>query len=130
MVVELEPEALQTDTNIPVVLTPAITVAALAPERKEDRLDSTVIPEAESDLPSYEIKAEGSSSIEEGYADQDSSLSEVGESHRLTEVEPQIIPTIMEKSPPAQIEEDRPDLAALQVRQLPPPSLSTDRYSI
>lgn len=129
MVVELEPEALQMDSNIPVVLTPAIAVAAQAPEVQEDRLDTAVITEAESDLPSHEIKAEGSSSIEEGYTDQDSSLSEVGESHRLTEVEPQIIPTFMEKSP-AHIEEDRPELAALQVRQLPPPSLSTDRYSI
>ena len=130
MAVELKPEALHMDTSIPVVLTPAIIVATQAPEGQEDRIDSTVIPEAESDLPSYEIKTEGSSSVEEGYADQDSSLSEVGEeSHRLTEVEPQIIPTIMEE-PPAQIEEDRPDVAALQVRQLPPSSLPTDRRSI
>ena len=42
---------------------------------------------------------------------------EMGESNRTAEVEPQIIPVIMEESP-AQIEEDRPVLAALQVRQL------------
>ena len=39
------------------------------------------------------------------------------------EVEPQIIPEVVEKSP-AQIEEDKPVLAALQVRQL----LSSSSY--
>ena len=57
---ELEPDALHMDTSIPVVPTPAIAVAAQAQVQE----DSTVIPEAESDLPNHEIKVEGSSSIE------------------------------------------------------------------
>ena len=39
------------------------------------------------------------------------------ESDRTAEVDPQIIPANMEESP-AQVEEDRPVLVALQVRQL------------
>lgn len=74
MVVESEPH-LHMDTYIPVVPTPAIAVAAQAPEVQEDRLDTTVIPEAEPDLPSHEIKTDGSSSIKEGDAVQDSSAS-------------------------------------------------------
>ena len=110
MVFESEPDALYMDTSIPVVPTPAIT-AAQSPEGLEDRLDSTVIPEAESD---FKIKTETALSIEEAVADQPS---EAGESDRIVVVEPQIIPAIKEESP-AQIEEERPDLAALQVRHL------------
>jgi hypothetical protein len=71
MVVESEPDVLHMDTSIPVVSTPAIdmdiAVTALGPEVQEDRLDTTVIiPEAESDLPSHEIKTEGSPLIKEG----------------------------------------------------------------
>ena len=44
------------------------------------------------------------------------SIPETEESGRSAEVDPQIIPAIMEESP-AQIEEDRPVLAALQVMQ-------------
>jgi hypothetical protein len=66
MVVESEPDALHMDTNIPVV---DIAVTA---QVHEDRLDTTVIPEAESDLPSHEIKIE---IIKEGDAVQDSSPS-------------------------------------------------------
>ena len=50
-------------------------------------------------------------------------IPEAGESDRTADVEPQIIPPIVEE-PPAQIEEDRPVLAALQVRQL----LSSSSY--
>ena len=69
MVVNSEPDALRMDASIPVVPTPAIAVATQAPEVQEDRLDTAVITEAESDLPSHEIKAEGSSSIKEGEHD-------------------------------------------------------------
>ena len=44
-------------------------------------------------------------------------MTETRESDRLTEVEPQITPSIMEESP-AQIEEDKQVLVALQVRPL------------
>ena len=44
-------------------------------------------------------------------------LPEARESDHLTEVEPQITPAIVEESP-AQIEEDKPVLVALQVRPL------------
>lgn len=44
-------------------------------------------------------------------------MTETRESDRLTEVEPQITPSIMEESP-AQIEEDKQVLVALQVRLL------------
>ena len=44
-------------------------------------------------------------------------IPEAGESDRTFEVEPQIIPAIMEESP-AQVEADRPVPADLQVRQL------------
>ena len=74
MVVESEPDALHMDTGIPVTPTPAVDAdiagTALAPEVQEDRLDFTVIPEAEPDLPSHEIKTEGSPSIKEGDAGQ------------------------------------------------------------
>ena len=50
---------------------------------------------------------------------------ETREINRTVEVEPQIIPAIVEESP-AQIEEDKPVLEALQVRQLPPSSLPTN----
>jgi hypothetical protein len=120
MVIESEPDALHMDTSIAVNPTPEIAVATPAPEGLEDRLDSAVIPEAESVLSGHEIKTEG------GDADQDFSPSEVGESDRLTEIEPQIIPAIMEESP-SQIEEHRPDLTVLQVRQLLSLSLPTDR---
>ena len=105
------------DTSIPVLLvpTPAIAFAAPAPDGQEDRPDSTVIPEAVSDLIGHEIEIEDSSTITEEDADQDFSPLETRESDPTIEVEPQIIPAIMEESP-AQIEEDRPDLAALQVR--------------
>lgn len=58
------------DTSHQVDPTPAIAATAQAPEIQEDRLDTTVIPEAEPDLPSRET--EGSSSIKEGDAVQDS----------------------------------------------------------
>ena len=58
MVVESEQDALHMDTSIPVVPTPAIAVAAQVPEVQEDRQDITVIPEAESDQLSLEIKTE------------------------------------------------------------------------
>ena len=57
------------DTSFPVVPTPAIANTAQAPEVQEDRLDTAVIPEAESYLPSHETKAEGASSIKEGRHD-------------------------------------------------------------
>ena len=44
-------------------------------------------------------------------------MTETRESDRLTEVEPQITPSIMEESP-ARIEEDKQVLVALQVRLL------------
>jgi hypothetical protein len=69
-VVESEPDALHVETSISAVPTPAIVVEAQEPEVQED---ATVIPEAESDLPSHEIKTEFSSSDEEGDATQDSS---------------------------------------------------------
>jgi hypothetical protein len=69
-VLESEPDALHMDTSFSVAPTPAIAVAAQAPEVQED---TTVI--SESDLPNHEIKTEGYSSIEEGDADQDSSPS-------------------------------------------------------
>ena len=79
MVVESEPDALHMNTNIPVAPIPAIdvdiAVIAQAPDVQEDRLDATVIPEAEPDLPSHEIKTEGSPSIKEGDAGQYSSPS-------------------------------------------------------
>jgi hypothetical protein len=82
VVVESEPDALHMDTTIPVVLTPAIdvdiAVTAQAPEVQEGRVDTTVIPEAEPDLPSHEIKTEGSSSIKEGDVVQDSAAAEPG----------------------------------------------------
>jgi hypothetical protein len=53
-------------------------------------------------------------------------IPETREINRTVEVEPQIIPAIVEESP-AQIEEDKPVLEALQVRQLPPSSLPTNR---
>jgi hypothetical protein len=68
--VESEPDALHVETSISAVPTPATVVAAQEPEVQED---ATVIPEAESDLPSHEIKNEFSSSYEEGDATQDSS---------------------------------------------------------
>ena len=58
------------DTSHQVVPTPAIAVTSQAPEIQEDRLDTTVIPEAEPDLPSRET--EGSLSIKEGDAVQGS----------------------------------------------------------
>ena len=75
MVMESEPDALHMDTSIPEVPTPAIAAAAQAPEAQEGRVDTTIIPEAESDLPSHEVKTEGSSLFEEGDAVQDSSPS-------------------------------------------------------
>ena len=56
------------DTSFPVVPTPAIANTAQAPE-VQDRLDTAVIPEAESYLPSHETKAESASSIKEGRHD-------------------------------------------------------------
>jgi hypothetical protein len=67
------PDSLHEDTSIPVVPTPAIAVAAQAPEVQED---PNVIPGAESDLPNFEIKTGVSSSIEEGDAVQDASPSQ------------------------------------------------------
>lgn len=125
MVAKSELDGLHMNISIPVVPTPAIAVAAQTPEVQEDQLDTTVLSEAEPDLPGHEIKTEGSSSIKEGVAVQDSSLSDGGEGDRTAEVEPRIIPAITEESP-AQIEEDRPVLAALEVRQLPPSSVPTD----
>ena len=49
---------------------------------------------------------------------------EISESREI-DVEPQIIPAIMKESP-AQIEEDKPVLEALQVRYLPPSFLRSD----
>lgn len=74
VVVESEPDALHEDSSIPVVSTPAIDgdIAGKA-QVQEDRLDTTVIPEAELDLPSHEVKTESSSSIKEEDAVQDSS---------------------------------------------------------
>lgn len=69
MVVDSEPDALRMDASIPLVPTPTIAVAAQAPEVQEDRLDTALITDAESDLPSHEIKAESSSSIKEGEHD-------------------------------------------------------------
>jgi hypothetical protein len=57
MVVESEPDVLHMDTSILVVPTPT-AVASQVPEVQEDRLDTTVIPEAESDQPIHEIKTE------------------------------------------------------------------------
>ena len=48
-------------------------------------------------------------------------ISETRECDHTAEVEPQIIPAIMEEAP-GQIEEDRSVLAVLQVRQLLSPS--------
>jgi hypothetical protein len=58
MVMESELDSLHMDTSIPVVPTPAIAVTPQAPQVQENRLDTSVIPEAESDQPSHEIKTE------------------------------------------------------------------------
>ena len=76
MVVESGPDTLHMDSIIPVVPNPAVDVdiAVTAPVH-EDQLDTNVIPESEPDLPSHEIKTEGSSSIKEGDAVQEPSPS-------------------------------------------------------
>jgi hypothetical protein len=76
MVMESEPDVLRMDTSIPVVPTPANDVdIVVTTQGHEDRLDTNVIPEAEPDLPSHEIKTEGSTSNKEGDEVQDSSPS-------------------------------------------------------
>ena len=93
MVVESELDALHMDTSTPEV-TPAIAVAAQAPEFQEDQLDTTVIPEAESNLPSHEVKTEGSS-IKEGDHDAVQNSSPSLKSFVDIEVQPeaQVIPS-------------------------------------
>ena len=88
MILDSEPDVLHMNTSIPVVPTPAIAVAAQAPKVQEDRLDTADIQEAESDLPSHEIKTEGSS-IEEGGGDPVRNSSPSLESFADIEVQPE-----------------------------------------
>ena len=76
MVVESGPDTMHMDSSIPVVPNPAIDVdIAVTAQVHGDQLDTTDIPESEPDLPSHEIKTEGSSSIKEGDAVQEPSPS-------------------------------------------------------
>ena len=75
MVVESEPDFLHMDTSIPVVPAPADDVDIAVTTQVHENRDTNVIPEAEPDLPSHEIKTEGSSSNKEGDGVQDSSPS-------------------------------------------------------
>lgn len=87
MAVESEPDALHEDTSIPVVPTPATDGDTTSTAQvQEDQLDTTVLPEAEPDLPGHEIKTEGFSSFKEEEAVQDSSPSK---SFVDTEVQPE-----------------------------------------
>ena len=91
VLVESEPDALHMDMSIPVLPTAAIAIAAQAPDVQED----AVVTEAESDLPNHETKTEGSSSIEEEDAVQDSS------SFIETEVQPEA--QEQEEAPPSMV---------------------------
>lgn len=75
MVVESEPDFLHMDTSIPVVSAPANDVDIAVTTQVHENRNTNVIVEAEPDLPSHEIKTEGSSSNKEGDGVQDSSHS-------------------------------------------------------
>jgi hypothetical protein len=98
-----------------------IAVVGQAPEVQEDRLDTTVIPEAESDLPSHEIKTEGSELIKEGDAVQDSSPS----SKSYVDIEAQPEAQVLEE--PFNI--DKADSGVVAVNILPEALPSTVTWS-
>lgn len=92
MVAGSEPDA---SYSIPEVHTPAIDRdIAVTTQVQEDQLDTAVIPKAEPDLPSHEIKTEGSSSINKGDA--------------VNNLEPEVETEAIAEPLPSLIEQDLP----------------------